>query len=98
MADRDDVVQESFDDFLAATERKAWMDRRNCPHCFVTTYHPDTNIVSVLCAHRCGTVKDQRPSRDPQADAAQARRTQEAFLLAHARGCPRRPDSGLTSR
>lgn len=84
-------VQESFDEMLEAAERKAWLERRACQHCFVTIYIPDANIVAVVCGHRCGTVKEERPSRDPQGDAVKAAKTREAFLLAHARGCPRRP-------
>lgn len=85
-----DAVQETFDEMLAAAERKAWLERQNCLHCFVTLYDPKTAVVRVVCAHKCGTVKSQHPSRDPRGDEAKARRTQEAFLLAHARGCPRR--------
>lgn len=90
MSDDEQAIQETFDEMIEAAERKAWLDRQACPHCFVTIFDPVTEMVRVVCAHKCGTVKKEHLSRDPRADAAYARRTQEAFMFAHARGCPRR--------
>lgn len=92
----EEAVQETFDEMIEAAERRAWLQRRACKHCFVTVYHDRDDTVSVVCGHRCGTVKDQRPSRDSEGDRQKARRTQEAFLLAHAKGCPRRTSENRT--
>lgn len=86
-----EAVQETFDEMLAAADRKADLERQACLHCFITVFDPKTEMVSVVCAHKCGTVKSVHRSWDHRGDREQARRTQEAFMFAHARGgCPRR--------
>lgn len=61
----------------------------NCIHCFVVVFDESSQMVATVCAHKCGAVKDKRPSLDAAGDKDKARRTQEAFRLSHVRGCPR---------
>lgn len=62
---------------------------RMCVHCFVIVFDKDTSTVATVCGHKCGAVKDKRRSVNPEHDEQKARRTQEAFILAHRSECPR---------
>lgn len=80
--------QQTLDEALVDKPRVG-AQSRNCIHCFVVVFDEPSGTVATVCAHKCGAIKDKRPSISPVEDKERAKRTQEAFMLSHVRGCPR---------
>lgn len=84
-----DNGQDSFDDVLFAEDRQKWARQRKCAHCYVWMYNSSRDMFAVACAHGCGSVRHEWKSADKEGDMARVKATQEAFVIAHAHGCPR---------
>ena len=81
--------QESFDDLLFAEERAQWAQQRRCFHCYVWGYNENEDMFYIACAHGCGSVRHKWHSPDPKGDMKRVKATREAYMIAHAHGCPR---------
>lgn len=91
-ADEANWEQGSFDDYVDEEERKQWMRRRKCRHCYVWSFNATTDEFVVACAHGCGSIRHRWRTVDREGDEKRMRQSQEAFVIAHARGCPRRQE------
>ena len=89
-ADEENWEQGSFDEFIDFEERKEWMQRRKCLHCYVWGYDGSSSEFLVVCAHGCGSIRNRWTSVDFSGDMRRVKSSQEAYMISHARGCPRR--------
>lgn len=96
-ADEENWEQGSFDDFIDFEERKEWMRRRKCLHCYVWAFDASTQQFMIACAHGCGSIRHRWTSPDFEGDSRRVKSSQEAFMISHARGCPRRTGGGRGS-
>jgi hypothetical protein len=97
-ADEENWEQGTFDDFIDAEERKEWMKRRRCMHCYVWAFDASTQEFLIACAHGCGSIRNRWTSVDFAGDTRRVKSSQEAFMISHRNGCPRRSPMGKRSQ
>jgi hypothetical protein len=85
----EDLLQENFDDLLYAEERKAWVRRKKCKHCYVWGYSEEEEMFFIACVHGCGSVRHKWRSQNKEKDMSQLEKNKEAYIISHAQGCPR---------